>query len=361
MTTNERQLEMLSAFMDEQLGDSDRRAVEAWLRDDPELRRIHRQWAAVSDGLKQLPAPLVSLDFQDRVMQQATAPVAAPHGNQTESFRMPTTAVPWLVAALTVAAAALIAVSLSHSGHHDPSLVAQTPETPIPDSTAPGFPIQPTPGLKFVFVYEIVLNKAQHQSGLIQRTLKTAGLTIANSIQADPELEDAILKNRLLGSGLRNAAPGAIEAPPTSDVQLLYIESKGRPIDQVIASWERMTGRELVSVRPNMAIVSQDDPLFQTLGEVNRAMLAESGTPRGLGVARRVLVSVALRTTLARQLETVARAAAPAASAMLTPDAHPEPRDDSLDGLADSLNAMEDEDCQMIVVVRVVPNDAPSK
>ncbi len=115
MTTADQKFELLSAFVDGELSAAERCQVEAWLADDADLQRAHREMIALGDKIRALPSPRLAVEFTASVMNriaaasEPTRPVPAPS---------PLTQTQWLrlaAVAMTIAAAALLAVVFAPS------------------------------------------------------------------------------------------------------------------------------------------------------------------------------------------------------------------------------------------------------
>lgn len=107
--------ELLSAYVDGELTDTELAAVETLLRDDPRARELVDQLRAVSTTLQALPRHKLDADLRESVLQRAVGD-KAPMIEDTGSARR------WVWAAMALAAALLLAIYLPEVDQEDPQL-----------------------------------------------------------------------------------------------------------------------------------------------------------------------------------------------------------------------------------------------
>lgn len=104
--------ELLSAYVDGELSDTELAAVEARLRDDPRARELVAELRGVSETLRSLPRHKLGADLREAVLQQAVTH-REPAPTDTGSVRR------WAWAALALAAALLLTVYLPDGGRDE--------------------------------------------------------------------------------------------------------------------------------------------------------------------------------------------------------------------------------------------------
>jgi anti-sigma factor RsiW len=164
-----------------------------------------------------------------------------------------------------------------------------------PGQAAPVVGAQVGDGLiQYLFVVDVDLTPAGTKDNLFQNTLRGHGIQFANDMKVDGELEDALLRGRMLAR---------VEGVPGNgkDGELVYVVAAGQQIDSAI----RHLGRsgEVRRLRFDMSIKPAELNVFQKLRAADaRDRERQAEFVEGMGRARRLLFNLAVLSPAARQM-----------------------------------------------------------
>ncbi len=217
---------------------------------------------------------------------------------------------------------------------------------------------QPT-GMQLMSLFDVIITESAYKRGVLDQVLNQAGIQLEKGLTVDEQMEQAIFTNRLMG----RLEPAAEDAQPANErdaeklatLQLLYVVAGGRQFDEVYHGLQQRPPFEVRGVRMDLALANEDKLLFERLDRAHDLMIAQSGGQRALGVARRILLTVAMENRLTRQLASLA---APAALGLIQGGAQDPslPENQATPELAAPLGDMESLEFHLVIVLRVIPD-----
>ena len=337
--------ELISAYLDGELGDEDRRRVEGHLLAHSEWRRLLEQLRALGESLRALPTYRLDDDFAERVVRGAErrmlqAEVQEERGDRVgplpesvrrdrhRSWRR------WFWAGLAAAAAVLLIVGIRGGLERDRLEVVESPgrairssvpSKPPKDASSPlvtndsqAVPHQPdsplaAPGSatlaagapgdqgwqmfaaiqrntrqELLLVYELAVTPEGVEKGAFANLLKRHHIRFHQTVPVGPEQQAALLRHRFL----QGVQVGDAERDDMDEVELYLVSCTARDADAI---YRDLAGRPpgFASFFLNLTTKDAED---RVLGELCEA----SGI--GTGQAVRLAANFAMLSRTARKL-----------------------------------------------------------
>jgi len=320
MTRNDKNLELVSGYLDGTLSDAEQAAAEQLLRESEEAQALRVELEGLSSTLQSVSAVKLDGNFHERVLAAATQELIAergtPYGHvqpvtenqpQSPSRNLPT----WVGPLVAIAAALLLAIGLSYvAGLSDQNVAQPEPgEITIPD-VGPGTILVNENGQKqpveipnfpkeHLLVIDLKVTKDGIQNKAFDHALARHGVRYDTRIDVNKELEKTLLDSRFL-----NKFVGANQDKKKSEVDLVLVVAKGQQFEDL---WMDLssTPDEISGYHFDLTIKPADYVLLKQLDEAAEGRLALSNLPSNLlakylGRAQRLITNVALETRQAK-------------------------------------------------------------
>ncbi|MCA9176174.1 MAG: zf-HC2 domain-containing protein [Planctomycetales bacterium] len=344
---DEQKLEMISAYVDDELSSSDRRMVEQWLQASSDCRRhydeliqLRQHFAAAREAgeFGHRGAEPLGRDLGPAIMARiGELPPREKHADE-EAVRVPATrskrvyvrATRWAVWAAV--AAVLTMMVVWNRGPSDPHGTGQgmgiATIPSVPDSGTsprPGDPTtkqesdpssdMPGPGNDTQFVaaqpaiflmVEVELKATAKNQGVLAAAMKQAGVGMSDPIAVDADLEDALVNSHLFGK----QAPG-VPTPNEAEVgaklsSVVYAVLNGPQLDSVFSQLkaERAKNGMVSKVVIDLAMLPADKSLFDVLHQSAEMQIASTEPPPVSAPEQPTLLLRAQRIALSAALQT---------------------------------------------------------
>ncbi|MFT5526409.1 MAG: negative regulator of sigma E activity [Pirellulaceae bacterium] len=335
MSRNEKNLELVSGYLDGTLSDAEQAAAEQLLRDSEEAQQLRVELEGLSHTLQSVTAVKLDASFHERVLAAATQELmsdrGAPYGQPvkpsvelhqpTETRHIPS----WIAPLVAIAAAFLLAIGLSWlAGLNDQNIAQPNPDEINVPEIGPGtilvgdngkehqeeMPNFPT---EHLLVIDLQVTKAGVQNKAFDHALARHGVSYDTRIDVTKKLEKTLLESRFL-----NKFVGANQDKTKSDVDLVLVVAKGQQFEDL---WMDLssTPDEISGYHFDLTIKPADFILLKQLDEAAEGRLALAKLPTNLlakylGRAQRLITNVALETRQAKDFINVEGPAAVAAA-----------------------------------------------